>query len=229
MPWFRTKTFLIANLTTNQSYSCPGCQKSNKTKGNKSSLLICIYCGQVVQNETSLTIPQRVVPDDWSIIQLGTKGLFKNKAFEVIGRIRLQQHREYRNYWSIWYPIDMKYGWLVESLGSYAVCTDAFFEYTDEDKLNTLKPDQNLLISADLSLCMDELDRCEAMSYSGEIPSWSFFAPPFSVVHGKRGKNMAAFFHLSPDKNTAKFLVGEWITFEDLKLQQINIAHEWRA
>jgi hypothetical protein len=60
------------------------------------------------------------IPDDASPIQLGTEGIYRNRAFQVIGRI-VYEYEQGR--WNEWHLIfnDGQSGWLADAQLEYAV------------------------------------------------------------------------------------------------------------
>jgi len=135
--------------------------------------------------------------------------------------------REYKNYWCLWYPVANEYGWLIESLGFYALCPGGLFELKEKDDLKQLKAGKKLAISGQSTLALDNQDHCEGLSYSGELNEWTFYAPHFNIVHGDNGRVVASFFHISPSEHLAKFFVGEWVTWESLNLKNVRIENGW--
>ena len=71
-------------------YSCPSCKALINVRGNESYILVCRSCRTVVANEKNEIIALYPMPDDWSIVQLGTTGVYKLNPFVVIGRVRLR-------------------------------------------------------------------------------------------------------------------------------------------
>jgi hypothetical protein len=209
-----------------QLFTCPDCNLANKTRGLRSVIFTCTACGAVLANETGLDIPKMAMPDDWSIIQVGTTGTYNKKGFEVVGRVRMQMRKEYKNYWCLWFPVDMKYAWLVESLGFYAMCTDIFFEVDQIEVVKKIRANTSFQVSEKTSVTIDEVDFCEILSFSGEINTWSY-GNSFFVAQGKNGPIIAAFIHFSAQKDRVKFLAGEWVPVESLQLKNINTTHVW--
>ena len=214
----------MSSMTT---FTCPECKTTQSLRSDKSLVFICTTCGSLLRDETSLDLPKRPIPADWSVVQIGSTGSFKGKAFEVIGRVRLQLQKEYKNYWSIWYAQTKEYGWLVESLGFYAICPGNFFEIKDSDRLKGIVPHESFHISDKATIILDDEDYCESLAYTGELPTWSFYAPRFRIVQGNSDKVIASFFHVSVIRELALFLVGEWVSWKSLELKNLNTEHEW--
>lgn len=213
-------------MNQHQLFTCPDCNNTGTSKGSRSVLYTCTACSAVLVNQTELNITKTVPPNDWSIVQIGSTGTFSKKNFEVIGLVRMQLRKEYKNYWCLWYPSEMKYGWMVESLGFYAVCADTFIEMDNADTIKKIRATASIQVSPQSAVIIDEVDFCEELSFRGEVPTWSY-DDRFLVAHGKKGHTIASFLHFSRHKDRVKFLVGEWITFESLQLKNINTSHVW--
>jgi hypothetical protein len=209
------------------TFTCSECKNTQSLRGDKSLVFICTTCGSLLRDETSLDLPKRPIPADWSVIQIGSTGSFKGKGFEVIGRVRLQMQKEYKNYWCLWYAATKEYGWLIESFGFYALCPGSLFEMTEKNDLKRLKAGKTVNVSESSILALDEEDHCEGLSYTGELNDWSFYAPNFNIVHGYSNRSVASFFHISSLKQQAKFFIGEWINWESLELKNLNKSNEW--
>lgn len=138
----------------------------------------------------------------------------------------MQLRKEYKNYWCLWYPSEMKYGWLVESLGFYAVCADTFVEMDNADTIKKIRATASIQVSQQSSVVIDEVDFCEELSFRGEVPTWSYDGR-FMVAQGKKGNTIASFLHFSRHKDRVKLLVGDWVSFESLQLININASHVW--
>jgi hypothetical protein len=60
------------------------------------------------------------IPDDASPIQLGTEGIYRNRAFQVIGRIVYEYEQGRWNEWHLIFS-DGQSGWLADAQLEYAV------------------------------------------------------------------------------------------------------------
>lgn len=213
-------------MNQSELLTCPECNLAAKIKGTHAILYTCTACATVIANKTQLPLPKNLMPEDWSIIQIGTTGVFNKKGFEVVGRIRMQMRKEYKNYWCLWFPVEMKYGWLVESLGFYAICSDTFFEITQLEIIQKIRANTSFKVTENTSVTIDEVDFCESLSFSGEINTWSF-NERFFVAQGKNGPLIAAFIHFSAHKDRVKFLAGEWVPVKSLQLNTLNSSNVW--
>lgn len=208
-------------MRANESFTCNNCSRTSQTKGSHAKILFCKYCGTVLNNELNTPLDVSPMPADWSILQIGSKGNYEKKSFEFVGRMRVQLKSRYENYWCIWYPFENKYGWLIESFGFYALCSESFFPYKAESDEKFFRRDKKLELSNNLKITIDDKDKCVLFSAEGELVSWSCDAP-FTVVTGTQESYIGVFLHFRSIPNDSHFLVGKWVTWEDLHLEQLR-------
>lgn len=215
-------------MRKNDVHACPACATTQRVRGTESFLLVCPVCGTVVVNEKNEAIANAQMPDDWSIVQLGTTGTFKGRNFEVVGCVRLQLKQEYKNYWCIWFDQEQKYGWLAESFGKYAVCEPTFFNLNDMGDIFSIKAGDKFELYSKTTVVVDYVDPSEWMSIAGEIASWVDFTKRFISVQAQNEHGIIAFFNLNSHTHRVNFIVGETTTAELLSLKQTRMWDEWK-
>lgn len=112
---------------------CPACGAPVTFRFANSVQTVCEYCRSViVRHDVDLERVglervglERVgevaaIPDDPSPVQIGTEGVFRDKAFEVAGRITYQYDLGGWNEWHIVFS-DGASGWLSDSQLEYAI------------------------------------------------------------------------------------------------------------
>lgn len=215
-------------MRKNDIHSCGDCHNTIRVVGSDSDLLVCPRCAATVVNEKNHALQNALIPDDWSLVQLGVTGIHKNRTFQVIGRIRLQLRLEYKNVWCIWFDAENTYGWLVESLGSYFVCAGSVFDMTDRDDLNTLRAGDRFVLHGKVVVFIDYMDRCEWVSVEGEIANWKDFTKGFHSVQAQNNEGIAGYFNIDVSGKRARFIVGESTPLKDLKLKGIREWNEFK-
>jgi len=213
-------------LRKNDVYTCPGCSTVLRVRGTASYLLVCPSCGKETANKSS-NIQHSVMPEDWSVVQLGTTGLYKEKAFEVIGRIRLQFRNDYKNFWCVWYDASNQYGWLAESFGEYILCENIFIDMDNREDLSRFRAGDKFVLHNDTTVVTDYIDKCEWISLEGELCHWPNYQRGFLSVQAQNNEGIAAYFNLVRDEK-GKFLVGQMVKFSDLNLKSIREWDEWK-
>lgn len=210
-------------MKRNESYSCPNCGTLHSSALNQSSLLICKKCSTIIVNQSAENIPITQVPGDWTFVEIGTNGEFQNVPFKVVGRVRLQLRNDYKNFWSVEYK-QGSCGWIVESFASFQFLASSWVSY-EKDK-SKLRAGHSIPISQELKLKGDYVEKCEGISFQGEIGQWKLFTPGFFVVQASDPTGKTAIFFIK-NKNV-EFLVGEKVPVEKLNLRNIIEWNEWK-
>jgi hypothetical protein len=203
-------------------YRCTQCGADNGLKFYASVLLICNQCGHTVFDDGKY-VKAQAPPDDWSFVQIGTKGTDINKNFEVIGRVRLQLRNEYKNYWTILYT-DNTIGFLYESFGSFAILDGLRIPYKGD--IHKLKA--GLRFTKDnIQLIGEFVEKCEDISFAGEIARWDAFNSGFFIVQAASAAGHIAVFQII-DKDNVYFYFGKKLSADHLKLQNIIQWNDWK-
>jgi DNA-directed RNA polymerase subunit RPC12/RpoP len=99
--------------------SCPSCGGEMKFVSKSTLYAACPYCSSLILRkdlDVELVGKLGQLQDDGTPVQLGTRGRYRGRGFQVIGRI---QYRFGAGFWNEWY-LDID-GWLGETQGMYAV------------------------------------------------------------------------------------------------------------
>jgi hypothetical protein len=215
-------------MTKNDVHTCGDCHNTIRVTGTESDLLVCPRCASTVVNEKKYTVQNTLMPDDWSIIQLGATGKYKDRHFQVIGRVRLQLRFEYKNFWCIWFDAERTYGWLVESFGSYFMCAGSVFDMTDRNDLKTIHAGDKFVLHGNVLVYIDYMDRCEWVSVEGEIAHWKDYKKGFQAVQAQNNDGIAGYFNIDVSASRARYIVGESTPLKDLNLKGIREWNEFK-
>ena len=206
--------------------SCPSCGTYVTVALPDAMLIVCRECHGIAHYERPLTAapPSVMVPADWSFVQIGTTGQYNQKPFTVTGRVRLQLRNDYKNLWCAAHGD--KNLWIMESFGSFRVLGNDWKSYKGDIK--KLRATYTITLADDKKLTGEYVEKCEGVSYEGQIGPWpSLYPAGFFVVQGSSG-NTTAFFTIHTYMKVVDYLVGEVTTPEDLKLGSILQWNEWR-
>jgi len=209
--------------------SCPSCNRSVTIALPEAMVVICRNCHALVKHDL-LTIPSMPaipakVPADWSFIQIGTTGTYREKSFTITGRVRLQLRNEYKNFWSAVHDGN-KSLWIMESFGSFCVLEPRWYSYTGDIK--KLRATHTITVENGDTLTGDYVDKCEAISIEGQVGRWpELFPTGFFVVQGSRDTDRG-FFTVHTKTKIVQYMLGKTVTPEDLKLGTIHEWNEWR-
>lgn len=212
-------------MTHNTVYSCPGCSTAYKVQLERATLVVCRVCSEIITDAVNGSEKPKPahIPDDWSFLQIGTTGVYKNYNFTVIGRLRLQLRNEYKNFWCAIYE-GGKCLWIVESFGSFALFSSAWQEIKSESA--HLHAGKKITLANKVELRGEYVEKCEGVSYTGEIGSWIFFYPGFFVMQASNASGQTAFITIK--KSIAHILTGEKVTLKELNLKNILTWDEWK-
>ncbi len=103
--------------------NCPNCGAKIVFKWSSSVQTVCPYCKSIlVRTDVDLKKVGQVadLPPDGSPIQLNTEGIYRNKAFVVIGRILYEYDQGGWNEWHITMN-DGTSAWLSDAQNEYAI------------------------------------------------------------------------------------------------------------
>jgi hypothetical protein len=101
---------------------CPGCGAPVRFLWSSAVQTACPYCKAIlVRRDVDLERVGTVadLPPDASPIQIGTEGVFENRAFTVVGRIAYAWDQGHWNEWHL--AFNDGSGWLSDAQAAYAV------------------------------------------------------------------------------------------------------------
>lgn len=102
---------------------CPNCSAPIAFAWSQSVQTVCTHCQSlVVRHDVDVKALGKVasVPPDISPIQIGTRGRFEDRAFEVVGRIVYEYEDGGWNEWHVAFD-DGQSGWLSDAQAEYAI------------------------------------------------------------------------------------------------------------
>jgi hypothetical protein len=212
-------------VNQNTIYNCPACSTVHKVQLHSASLIICRVCNEIVADAVSGSEKPVAasIPDDWSFLQIGTTGVYKEYKFTVIGRLRLQLRNDYKNFWCTLYD-DGKCLWIAESFGSFALFTSSWQEVKND--LSQMHAGKKIILANKVNLHAEYVEKCESISYAGEIGPWNLFHPDFFLIQASNTGGQTAFFTIQ--KKEGYILTGEKVTLEELNLNNILTWDEWK-
>jgi hypothetical protein len=206
-------------------FSCPTCSLHNTSVLKDASLLICKGCGAIVI--ANVKLPQSIqtaVPADWSFIQLSTQGLYEQQAFTVVGRIRLQLRSDYRNFWFCGLGAG-KYFLLMESFASFALLTPSWQNFTQD--VRHLRAGESITLKGDLKVRGEYVEKCEGLSFEGEIGDWKLFSTGFFFIQASSNDSKTVVFTVDGTEQIV-YLKGEKIDDASLNLKNVIQWDEWK-
>lgn len=103
--------------------SCPSCGNPVRFRRESSVYSTCDACGSILlRKDANIELLGKAAdlqPDN-TPLQVGTRGQYRGKGFEILGRIQVRQEEGFWNEWYLGYD-NGSTGWLGEALGEYFV------------------------------------------------------------------------------------------------------------
>jgi hypothetical protein len=103
--------------------NCPNCGAPIRFRWSSAVQTVCEFCHSIlVRRDVNLERVGTVadLPPDSSPIQIATEGIYRNRAFQVVGRILYEYEQ---GGWNEWHAVfnDGASGWLSDAQAQYAV------------------------------------------------------------------------------------------------------------
>ncbi|MBI3893105.1 MAG: DUF4178 domain-containing protein [Candidatus Wallbacteria bacterium] len=205
--------------------SCPSCGAELEFRNAASLWIVCDHCGTMaVRHDVDLEAVGKVaqLKSDGSPVQLGTRGVFRKKGFEVVGRIQLEYPQGFWNEWFLSFA-DGSSGWLGEAQGDYAVSWLAK-QALRLPAFENLSPGATLSIDG-VEMEVRDLQRARCISGQGELPfevRGGYEAPVADLVGpGSR------FATIDFSEEPPLVFTGEYADFDELKLTDLKEIEGW--
>ena len=206
--------------------NCPACGAPVSFKTSICLLAVCAHCRSLVQRKdldvAKLGESAQLMPDG-TPLQLGARGSYKGRPFEIVGRVQLRTKKGFWNEWTLSYA-NGDGGWLGEAQGTYAV--------------SWLLPDAKapakgaLRLGAKVELDgrvyrVRELAEAEYAAAEGELP----FRPPLGEKAPSADLVAPGGLFATIDWSEAKPLVfaGEYEEFDELAFTGLRAFEGWPA
>lgn len=187
------------------------------------SLVVCRKCNAILKGNDSPHSEAVRVPDDWSFVQLKTSGEYGGKKFTVTGRVRLQLRNDYKNFWCCAFTTG-EHMWLMESFASFTALAAGWTDFGGD--VSALKAGSFHAIN-NTEYKGEYVEKCEALSFEGEIGEWNFFTPGFFMVQASNRNGDTMIFMIKPREAT-EFLSGKKVDINVLNLDNIIVWNEWK-
>lgn len=205
--------------------TCPACGSPINFKSRFSVLTVCDYCQSVIAREQKQLTAQgkaSVLADDFSVIQLGTRGRYQNSPFEIIGLIKATWED---GFWNEWHALEEngQSGWLLEAMGEYSYVR-ALPEPAPPIEPTQCRVGDSITLAQKTFRVMD-IKAFECSAFYGELP--------FHIENGAQGlsidlksqDNHCAYI-VQQDKNITYYL-GQFHDIDSLKLTHLKDIEGW--
>jgi hypothetical protein len=204
---------------------CPNCGAPIQFRWSSAIQTTCEYCKSIlVRHDVNLTKVGEVadLPPDISPIQIGTEGVYRSTAFQVIGRIIYSHELGAWNEWHLMFSNGSN-GWLSDAQAEYAVS----FLSTPESPLPGPQevyrgfPYQQ----SGVQLVVTTLTEASYEGVQGELPFqyWDKTVCRFADLRSVDGR----FATIDYTENPPLLFLGEFVEFESLQLKYLKEFEGW--
>jgi len=202
--------------------NCPHCGRSYRHQLIDTWLIVCENCSRQTTDVAIEAPAAFIMPADWSRIQVGTTGKYKNQSFTITGRIRFQMKSDFRNLWCARYGD--KTIWIGQSLESIGFFTPPFTPYPYQ--FENLRAGLFLEFSDRIKLKCEMIESCYDIRYQGEISEFPFPNVDVRMIQaGNAAGNTALIF--SNHRGRLHFLWGEIMLVYDVSFHNTRNFLEW--
>ena len=204
--------------------NCPNCGAKIVFQWSSSVQTVCAYCKSIlVRTDVDLKRVGQVadLPPDSSPIQLNTEGIYRNKAFVVIGRILYEYEQ---GGWNEWHAMmnDGSSAWLSDAQDEYAVSFAA--------RAASLPAAANLQVGQQFTwnnerYTLSVITPANYRGVEGELPFqyWDKTQVTFADLRSATGK-FATLDYSDPEP---ALYLGEFVEFDALQLKNLRQSEGW--
>jgi hypothetical protein len=161
------------------------------------------------------------LPDDISPIQIGTRGSYRGRNFEIIGRLKVRWDA---GTWNEWYA-HFTDGWLADAQGEYMMSfRQDMKEMASAAKLRAL-PAGSPVSLKNQRFTINDTRSITYVGSEGELP--------FRAIAGEKSYNIdlsgenEAFATIEVAEMDTRVYVGEYVKFADLALRDLRVLEGW--
>jgi len=202
---------------------CDHCGKDYRHQLVDSWLIVCTHCQHVIKGEGLVKSSQLTMPDDWSTLQIGTTGKYKNQNFQITGRVRIQMRNDFRNLWCAQYGKETL--WIGQSLEGIGFFNTPFVPYPQEFQPK-MRAGIFVAFSESIKLKCEMIDKCLGLHCEGEVSTFPYPDGEFTLLqaNNSNGNTMLVFMR---DKEQAQFLWGVTTLVYGVKFENTKKWSEW--
>lgn len=198
---------------------CPSCGGPVEFRSGESPILICPFCRSTLLRSAEKIESLGKMADlleDFSPLQLGTEGHYRDQHFTAIGRIQMKYASGVWNEWHILFD-DAKTGWLSDANGDYTV---SFAEPSPSNlpAFTELRPGQAVNLAGQ-GFSVTNLEQATCIAGDGELPFQVGAGFPAPVADLRFGSLFAT---LDYSETPPLLFIGASVERENLKLANLR-------
>lgn len=202
-----------------QHVACPGCGADVQFTSAASVMAVCSYCQTTVLKDADSVRDlgkMGIVLEDYSVLQIGTSGVYAGRAFNLIGRLQL---RYPAGFWNEWFVIfdDGQNGWLSDASGQYTMTFQKPLP-ASLPAFETIHPGQPLMIAGH-SFVASDVRSATCTGGQGELPMQVGSGWTAKVADFRFEKQFLTIDYSDP---TPAIYIGEAVTLDELRAAQLR-------
>jgi hypothetical protein len=209
---------------TRPAGTCPNCGAKIVFQWSSSVQTVCEYCKSVlVRTDVDLAEIGQVadLPPDISPIQLNTEGIYRNKAFVVIGRILYEYEQGGWNEWHFMMN-DGTNGWLSDAQEEYGVSFAANGQKLPVE--SQLRAEQQFSWNGEM-YTLSVITEAHFRGVQGELPFQ--YWDKDNVVFADLRTQSKKFATLDYSDAEPALYLGEFVELDELKLKNLRKFEGW--
>jgi hypothetical protein len=185
---------------------------------------VCSFCkSTLVRQDIKLEDIGKMgqLQDDMSPFQIGTKGTYDNKSFELIGRLKVGYDGGFWNEWYAMFASD-NMGWLAEAQGFLAMCFPV--EGATLPARDSITVGKKIVLGTDGEFIVNDIQEAKCIFSEGELP-----------VNARQGRDSLSVDLISDDKMatieyadaTTRVYVGGYQAYDDFHFTNVRRFDGW--
>ncbi|MBI5100689.1 MAG: DUF4178 domain-containing protein [Nitrospirae bacterium] len=202
--------------------NCPSCGAEVSFKSSVSVFSVCDHCRfMLVRHDMDIESLGKMaqLPDDVSPLKIGSRGKFKNRVFEIIGRLKVAWSD---GYWNEWYLLfeDGKRGWLAEAMGLFMLS----FEVEDTSLVparDKIRVGEGYDLIPSRRFIVDDIKESTCIGSEGELPFVGLAGRKATSVDLSSGPGEFAAIEYSGQDGISLY-TGRYVEFQDLELSNLR-------
>ncbi len=215
---------MMPTVGSAKAANCPQCGAPVTFRWSQAVQTTCPYCNSIlVRTDVDLKKVGQVsdYPLDASPIQIGTEGIYENKAFVVIGRIAYDWADGSWNEWHIVYNTGEN-GWLSDAQLEFAVTKQIPWA----PSLNQQLSPGTIVEVQSQQYTVSTVTLANYRAVEGELPFefWDKTVCRFIDLRGYDGGFLTVDFTEEP----ALLYAGRMVSFEALRLKNVRLFEGWQ-
>ena len=204
--------------------TCPACGAEVVFRSSISVSAVCPYCDSLLlRRGQDLEDMGKVakLPEDMSLIQIGSSGKYQGSNFQIVGRLRVGWSD---GFWNEWYALfdDGREGWLAEAQGNFMM---TFRVETPKDLWPVAKmyPGAKVKIGKE-TLSVTDTKKCVCVGAEGELPILAAKGRESTSVDLQYGDSFGTIEYAGDE---TRVFVGAYVELDAMKMMNLRELHGW--